>query len=450
MAYTLRRILSVFLSVLAFFGLAKQAPERIMSYTDEELALLDEYLRYSQGASVSLYETKDAAEPIYTGTVDGLCRLPDCEQLARTGYIRYTAYIAFEETGNQRLKIAGVKNGRIIVGYNELRSERYSLHTVFKKNVFYRIEIGFPYARGLDPSFTSASSYKLSVNYPSFGGVPSDEIAPIADIHLRDPFIMTGADGKYYMTGTYAPVDWSNTKEIHVYCSEDLADWKDLGTVWSFERDATWQKKLLSDGSSPVWAPELHYINGDYYICYSLGWGAMNGSILKSATGRPEGPYEDVRGGAVFDAIDSTFFVDDDGSVYAIQGDGRYARMSRDMKYEIEAKRSLVSESGQPVGFEGCFVKKIGELYYLCSASYTTHYRADGSSYQTYDSYYAVSNRFQGPYSERRLLLVNGGHGNLFTANDGTLYTTLFSGPLGEKPGIVAIDTDEYGRLLVR
>lgn len=120
------------------------------------------------------------------------------------------------------------------------------------------------------------------------------------------------------------------------------------------------------------------------------------------------------------------------------------------MKYEITAKRSLVSESGQPAGFEGCFVMKVNGLYYLCSASYTTHYREDGSSYQSYDSYYAVSNRFQGPYSERRLLLINGGHGNLFTAKDGTLYTTLFSGPLGERPGIAAIDVMEDGRLCLR
>lgn len=450
MTYYLRKILSVFLAVLAFFGLIKPAPDRLMNYSDEELAQLDAYLQYSRGAVVSLYETKDAAEPLFTGTAEDLCALPDCDKLANSGYIKYTAYIAFEKTGNQHLKIGGVKKAEITVHYNELRSELYSINTVFKENVFYRIDVGFPYAEGQTPSFKADSGYRISVNYPSFGGVPSNAITPMADIHLRDPFIMTGEDGKYYMTGTYDPVDWSNTKEIHVYRSDDLAGWEDLGAVWNFERDATWQKKLLTDGSSPIWAPELHYINGNYYICYSLGWGAMNGSVLRSTTGLPEGPYEDERGSAVFDAIDSTFFVDDDGSVYAIRGDGRYAKMSRDMKYEITAKRSLVSESGQPVGFEGCFVKKINGLYYLCSASYTTHYRADGSAYQTYDSYYAVSNRFQGPYSERRLLLINGGHGNLFTANDGTLYTTLFSGALNERPAIAAIDIAEDGRLLVR
>ncbi|MBQ9880382.1 MAG: hypothetical protein IJM45_08135 [Clostridia bacterium] len=61
-----------------------------------------------------------------------------------------------------------------------------------------------------------------------------------------------------------------------------------------------------------------------------------------------------------------------------------------------------------------------------------------------------MSNRFGGPYSERRLLLINGGHGNLFFAGDGTLYTTLFSGELNERPGIAAIDITEDGLLAVR
>ena len=60
-----------------------------------------------------------------------------------------------------------------------------------------------------------------------------------------------------------------------------------------------------------------------------------------------------------------------------------------------------------------------------------------------------VSNRFQGPYSERRLLLINGGHGNLFTSKDGSLYTTLFSGSLNERPVVVKITVADDGRLYV-
>lgn len=449
MTYLTQRFLSFFLAILALFGLIGPMPKQIMSYTEEELAQLDAYLARSGGASASLYANEGDAEPVWTGRVADLCVLPDCEQLGSARYIRYTAFIAFGKSGGPRLKVRGVKDAKITVFYNELRSEAYSALTLLKKNVFYKIEIGFPYSPGTTPEFSSGAPYSVSVTYPSFGGVPSEPIGPMADIHLRDPFIMTGPDGYYYMTGTNDPVDWSNTKEIHVYRSDDLAAWEDLGAVWNFERDATWQKDIQTDGSSPVWAPELHYIGGNYYICYSLGWGAMNGSILKSVSGKPEGPYEDVKNGAVFDAIDSTFFADDDGSVWAIRGDGRYFKMSRDMTRAVTRERSLVSVSGQPVGFEGCFVKKIGDLYYLCSACYTTHYREDGTAYQTYDSYYAVSNRFQGPYSERRLLLINGGHGNLFTAKDGSLYTTLFSGALNERPAVVKIAVADDGRLYV-
>lgn len=450
MLYYFRKMIAVLLAFLASLGFVKAVPEGIMKYTEEELALFDEYLRYSHGAEVSLYETKDAADPIYTGTVDDLCELPDCPELARAGYIRYAAYLAFDADGSRHLGVSGVKNAEIKVSYNELNTRTYTYLTAFKKNVFYKISVGFKYTPGDRPVFRADGAYRISVNYPSFGGQPSVPVEPIADVHLRDPFIMTGADGRYYMTGTYDPVDWSNTKEIHVYRSDDLSAWEDLGAVWNYERDATWQKKLIADGSSPIWAPELHYINGNYYICYSLGWGAMAGSVLKSKTGLPEGPYEDICGRALFDYIDSTFFVDDDGTVYAIFSDGRYAKMSRDMKHFVSVEQALVSESGQQVGFEGCCVIKINGLYYLCSAAYTTHYRADGSSYLSYDSYYAVSSRFGGPYSERRLLMIGGGHGNLFFAADGTLYTTAFSGALNERPGIAAIDIAPDGRLLLR
>ena len=447
MAFLLRRIISVFLTVFAFFGLLEPAPESIMSYTEDETAQIEEYLTHSSGAEVSLFESKSDSEPVCKAKVPNLCVIPECDNLNGVSFIKWSAYIAFDKTGNHFLKVTGAKHAKITVGFNELRSEQYSINTIFKENVFYKIDIEISYSSGKTPVFSADSSYKLSTTYPSFGGIPSKAVEPMADIHLRDPFIMKGEDGSYYMTGTYDPVDWSNTKEIHIYRSGDLKEWEDLGAVWNYEKDATWQKELIKDGSSPIWAPELHYINDNYYICYSLGWGAMKGSVLKSKTGLPEGPYEDVRDSAVFEAIDSTFFVDDDGSVYAIWADGQYAGMSKDMKRRMTVKRSLLSESGQPVGFEGCFVKKIGNLYYLCSASYTTHYRSDGSSYLSYDSYYAVSNRFQGPYSERRLLLINGGHGNLFEADDGTLYTTLFSGSLGERPAIVKINVADDGRL---
>ncbi len=428
----------------------ESAAENIMSYSEKELEEINKYLKYSAGADVSLHKSKSDTRNLFSCTVSDICEIPETSMLKYSGYIKYNAYIAFSTDGNQNLTVKGVDKVDMTVTYNELHTEKYTSKTVFKANVFYKIEIGFSYSEGITPKFTADSAYKLSLYPPSFGGVPSEKVTPIADIHMRDTFITVGADGKYYMTGTYDPVDWANTREIHVYRSDNIYDWVDLGCVWSYERDATWQKQIIKDGTSPVWAPELHYINGDYYICYSLGWGSLSGSVLKSKTGLPEGPYEDICGKAIFDYIDSTFFVDDDGTVYAIWSDGLIAKMSEDMTKLTTRKKALVSESGLRVGFEGCYMIKINGLYYLCSATYTIHYREDGSKYQSYDSYYAVSDKIEGPYSERRLLLINGGHNNLFYSNDGKLYTTAFFGEsFSEKPAIAEVEVTENGLLKI-
>ncbi|MBQ7638587.1 MAG: family 43 glycosylhydrolase [Clostridia bacterium] len=386
------RIIAFFMAFFAFLGLIDPLPGDVSSYSESENKLLEDHLRFSHGATVSLYADKYSKEPLLTGRTPGLCDLPEGAEASGASFVRASAWVSFSKSGNQRLRISGVPDAQITVSFNELNTKPYTVFTYFKKNVFYKINVSFPLRKNCVPTFISDSAYRCSVDYPSFGGEPSEPLSPLADVHLRDPYIMLDKDGFYYMTGTYDPVDWSNTREIHVYRSSDLTDWADLGALWSYERDATWQKELITDGSSPVWAPELHYLHGNYWICYSLGWGAMVGSVLKSTTGRPEGPYEDVVDGPLFDYIDSTFFEDDDGTVYAIWSDGQYAEMKKDMTGFRSAKRSLLSESGQPVGFEGCFVLKYNGLYYLCSSAYTVHYREDGTSYQTYERQTAWNN----------------------------------------------------------
>lgn len=429
----------------------KEKMEKIMNYSAEELSLFDEYLTFSAGATCEWYKDGTAEKSIGSARVPDMCALPDDPSLKDAKYIRTSAYISFESDGNQHLSVEGPRFYEITVTYNEVHTEPYSEDTFFKANVFYKVNIAYVYKEGMQPVFHADSGYKLSVYAPSFGGVPSTPLARISDEHLRDPFIMLDRGGKYYMTGTYDPKDWKNTKEIHIYRSDDLAEWEDLGAVWNYEKDATWQKELITDGSSPIWAPELHYVKGNYYICYSLGWGLMGGAVLRSTTGIPEGPYEDICTKPVFDTIDATLFVDDDGKVYAIWGDGLIAEMDADMTGMKTAPKALMSESGKRVGFEGCYVLKIGGLYYLCSATYCYHFKEDGTPYQTYDSFYAISDNLFGPYSERRLLLKYGGHNNLFFDKEGKLFTTAFYGPdFSERPAIAELTVTDEGLLKVK
>ena len=101
-----------------------------------------------------------------------------------------------------------------------------------------------------------------------------------------------------------------------------------MGLVWSFEQDATWQQwRFHKKAVRALWAPEIHYIKGNYYITLSMPPGDRG--LLKSTTGLPEGPYVNALAddGYWKEDIDASLFEDEDGSVYLVYGGGYIARM---------------------------------------------------------------------------------------------------------------------------
>ncbi len=256
------------------------------------------------------------------------------------------------------------------------------------------------------------------------------------------------------MIGTTGPDFWNSNYVIHVYRSADLSEWTDLGVVWDFRTDATWAKEVSKDTRVPVWAPELHYIGGNWYITYSLGFNdGFCGGILVSTSGKPEGPYTDTSEKKLVDNIDGSLFVDDDGTVYYIYDEGLIAPMNESLSDFTAEFTPLLAADGLPVGFEGCSIFKHNGKYYLTAATYNESYDQNGELVRTYDSMIAVSDNLFGPYSDTRLLLRDGGHNNLFIGTDGNIYTTLF-GPSGTwgfscRPAIVRLYEDHRGILSV-
>ena len=126
-------------------------------------------------------------------------------------------------------------------------------------------------------------------------------IKPLFDYPVRDTCVCLGPGWTYYLTGTTGHPTWWQTNEgIRVWKSKDLKAWEPLGLVWSFEKDATWQK--AKDGKRAIWAPELHYFKGTFWIAYCVNYGGTG--ILRSKTGKAEGPYEDVKPGRPTDRRD--------------------------------------------------------------------------------------------------------------------------------------------------
>jgi GH43 family beta-xylosidase len=128
---------------------------------------------------------------------------------------------------------------------------------------------------------------------------------PIHEGYLGDPFVLKH-NGEYYAYGTAPPGELI----IPVLHSRDLVGWRPLGDASTLDDDAF----------QALWAPEVAYDNGTFYLYYSAGGEEGQRHQLRvAAATRPTGPFEDS--GAVLTpedpfTIDAHPFRDDDGQWY--------------------------------------------------------------------------------------------------------------------------------------
>lgn len=257
------------------------------------------------------------------------------------------------------------------------------------------------------------------------------QIKPLMDSPLRDTCVCVGPDG-YYMTGTTGAPAWWNTNEgIRIWKSKDLKRWEPVGLVWSFEKDMSWQKK--QGDQQAIWAPELHFMKGTYWIAYCVNYSGTG--ILKSVSGKPEGPYVDVKqDGPITGEIDASLFQDDDGKVYFVYQNGKIARMRDDMSGLAEEPRLLTASNGAQVGFEGAFLFKANDRYYLSCADFVD---------DRYHCYVASSKKLMGPYGDRYLSVPHGGHNMFFKDKTGHWWSSFFGNdvdaPFKERAGLIPV-----------
>jgi len=265
-------------------------------------------------------------------------------------------------------------------------------------------------------------------------------LKPLFDFPVRDPCICLGPDGNYYLTGTTGwPTWWKTNEGIRLWRSPDLKNWTDLGLVWKIE-DGTWQKKFHKDLRA-LWAPEIHYLKGTFWLTYCMNYGGTG--LLRSTSGKAEGPYVDVHPqGPLTDKIDASLFADDDGKVYFVWQNGMIARLKDDMTGLAEQPRLLKPQGANQVGFEGAFLTKKDGRYYLICADFI-----DGQ----YHAMAASAEHVYGPYGPRYLAIPHGGHNMLFSDKEGNWWSTFFGNdrdaPFRERPAILRIELDPQGRI---
>jgi hypothetical protein len=317
-------------------------------------------------------------------------------------------------------------------------------------------------------------------------------LEPLLDHWMRDTYVTyVEADDTYYLTGTTAaagrdfgtgdPHARDYNDGIYLWRSKDMTAWEPMGLVWSLDRDAAWQNRFVESSRSrrnmtgfagmkterrSAWAPEFHYINGNYYITACMNWHASNDNeqngrvfILKSSSGKPEGPYVDAAGRPLANRIDPSLFQDDDGSVYFVWQENRIARMKDDLSGFAEEPRRLVEQPlpGKPY-VEGAFLTKHNGRYYLVQAVWQKENKKGERGYFragkkcSYDFVVSSSDHLYGPYSERTCAIRGAGHNNIFKDREGQWWSTFFGNPLGEvklpftaRPAVIPIRFDGQG-----
>lgn len=186
------------------------------------------------------------------------------------------------------------------------------------------------------------------------------------------------------------------------------------------------------DPGTTTWAPDVEYIDGKYYMYYSLtrGFGSRESAIARVESDSPEGPFTNntpiinsIGGsGADPNCIDPELFYDKDGGLWMVYGSASGGIYIKELNAEGE-NVGLPKESGFGTRIwkagggaggneEGPFV------YYNASTNYYYLMTSHASLMSTYNMHVARSQNPNGPY-----VGINGrdvadnGDGNLVAGN---------------------------------
>jgi arabinan endo-1,5-alpha-L-arabinosidase len=239
-----------------------------------------------------------------------------------------------------------------------------------------------------------------------------------------DPAIIKGKDGYWYAYGTTDPTRQSfgdnSFHELPMARSKDMVDWEYLGDVFSDANRPDWHP----DEGALYWAPDVRYLNGRYYLYYSMVKFGPDGfatiGVVTAPT--PTGPWTDS-GGPVIEQgacrtnnIDPAEFTDRDGTRYLYwgsYGDICVAKMNAEAT-RVVGPAERVSYGGQA---EAAYVVRHGDYYYL----FISEGGCCSGPFSSYEVFVGRSESPMGPFVDREGISLEASRrgGTIVLANSG-------------------------------
>lgn len=266
----------------------------------------------------------------------------------------------------------------------------------------------------------------------------------VKDGWIRDPYIIKGPNGFYYLTGTTqsaAQKETASSKyniglgdsslvgyELQAWKTKDFTQWESLDVPFTL-KDGIWYQlnpekfKEVPESQWRLWAPEFHFINNKLVMIHTSPSPVGSANLVVATGTEPKRPWSNPMGEKIGKRHDPSLFQDEDGTWWMIWGATTIAPLKTDLT-DFAGEPVNIGPSGEmsKMGHEGCLIRKIHGKYVLFGTGWSTGKMRKGS----YNLYYAVADKITGPYSERKFVGRFLGHGTPFQDDKGLWWVTAF------------------------
>jgi len=270
-----------------------------------------------------------------------------------------------------------------------------------------------------------------AATYPNPGRVTGDT-------GTHDPSVVRAPDGRYILAAT--------GNNLSLKTSTDRTAWRNAGAVWP--GGAPWTTAYTNGGRN-LWAPDISYHNGQYYLYYSAStFGSQRSAIFlatsptaASGSWTNQGLVVESSGAVNYNAIDPNLVIDAGGQwwlsfgsfwsgIKLIRLDPATGRRST----SDTAVRAIAGRPNAGGAIEAPYITRRGGYYYL----WVSFDRCCQGASSTYRVMVGRSTSVTGPYADRNGTPLTSGGGTEVLAGHDAIHG----------PGHQAVLTDVDGDVL--